>query len=835
MVGLALGEGVDDVEHDADVYAAVAERLPVPSPGPGYARAVGPVDGLRFHHPLSGSARELDVESIDPEQEVRSLEELLEQLPRDKRDDLETRFLTLWRSLPQALAAAHPDWALLPADTRQPDHTIWHHADTTAAFIAADAGASLLSFWIGPVQQFIAGARTLRDLWMGSFLLAHLATAGILSVVDALGPTALIYPSLRGVPAIDAYLRARGVPVENAPPSRTLVAALPNRFLALVPRLHAKELGEAIEAAVRTAWSDVADAVRAHLAPRLCPVAPDWDADWDRQIDHFFDVRTSVLDRYRLQSGATEREDPRAELLGAGFFAAASAVSALREAMPERDRARFGARLEEVDVHGDLVLASHRFEPPAGTWSAELELSARLAASRREIPKVPPTSVSEVLPPKCTMLGDWEQMGPGVLAEADGFWNAAHDRLQKGFGGFRLRRGERLSAVGLVKRFAYPVFFESRLGIDSPETRLPDTASLAARDWLMEAAIDPDEVRRTHGSWNGQWLHAGDAEEDAEEPCPAPLRHRIVEAKAYLGPPPIYYAVLQFDGDHLGSWLRGGHGPTLRQIYHPKMVKYFDGQGAGEALDSRRPLGPARHAALSDALLRFATVVVPSVVENFGGRLVYAGGDDVLALLPVPRALEAASEIRRLYGEDFSACGPLMGELASGSAGLVFAHVRSPLRGALDAVREQEKRAKREGRDRLAIQVRRRSGEHAEVTLRWTVSSGKEECCPPRLMSDMAQVFRAGLSVRWVKALRLRGRGFGAEGPPLGALRAEMHRLLGRAEGGADAKGRARQAADALFGAFAAEHDGAQASGVDADALARILETAAFVARGRDL
>lgn len=834
LVALALGEdAVDDVEHDADIYAAVAERLPVPSPGPDYARAVGPADGLRFHHPLSGAVQSLDAGSLDVEDEARVAAALLERIASPRRDDLETRFLTLWRQWPEALAQKNPAWAMLPADTRQPDHTIWHHADTTAAFQAADAGASLLSVAIGPVQSFISGARTLRDLWMGSFLLSHLAMAGLRVLVDEVGPTALIYPSLRGVPALDDHLRERGVPVAPAPTARRLVAALPNRFLALVPRAEGERLAMAVKASIERAWLDIAQAVHSALQRRLTPLDASWAADWERQTRQFFDVQVSLLDRKRLQLGGAASEEARLDLIGSSFFEQARATERLRALIPEAERPAFRARTPALDDQGDEEYVEVPFHTPAGTWSADVELSARLAVARRELPRVPPMSEAAVLPPKCTMLGDWEQMGPGTLADAGAFWEKASDVLSTGFGGYRLRRGERLSAVGLIKRFAFPTYFAPRLGLEATETRIPDTSTLAAGDWLRAADIDPDVVRDTHGNWNGHWLHASfEAPEDGDEPCPKPLRERIGAARATLGPPPIYYAILLFDGDELGRWLRGELGPSFREIYHPKLVDYFESRRGREILSARRPLGPARHAALSDALLRFATMVTPEVVERHAGRLIYAGGDDVLALFPVSHALAAAAEIRRLYGANFLSTGPLMGSRAGASAGIVFAHVRAPLRGALDAARSQERRAKREGRDRLALEVRRRSGEHAKSTLAWSLTAQGRVLEPPHLLSEMADVFRSSLSVRWVKELRLRMRGFGVAGPPLIALRSEMHRLLGRAEASSADHARARELADALFLVHEARGPGALE---DPDALARLFETAAFLARGRDI
>ena len=85
-----------------------------------------------------------------------------------------------------ALGAA---WDVLPADSRMPDHCLWHHLGLTSAIgscMAEDAGhnVALAVFAITPVQAFIGRARKLRDHWVGSVLLSYLAFTGIRHVAE---------------------------------------------------------------------------------------------------------------------------------------------------------------------------------------------------------------------------------------------------------------------------------------------------------------------------------------------------------------------------------------------------------------------------------------------------------------------------------------------------------------------------------------------------------------------------------------------------------------------------------------------------------------------------
>ena len=91
-----------------------------------------------------------------------------------------------------------------------------------------DSTASLLSFSIGPVQTFIASARSLRDLWTGSFVLSWLTCRAMQPIVEPEGPglSAILIPALERDPL--EYLRGSGG--DRPPP-----ACLPNWFLVEVP------------------------------------------------------------------------------------------------------------------------------------------------------------------------------------------------------------------------------------------------------------------------------------------------------------------------------------------------------------------------------------------------------------------------------------------------------------------------------------------------------------------------------------------------------------------------------------------------------------------------
>lgn len=96
----------------------------------------------------------------------------------------------------------------------------------------------------------------------------------------------------------------------------------------------------------------------------------------------------------------------------------------------------------------------------------------------------------------------------------------------------------------------------------------------------------------------------------------------------------------------MGQWLSGDKAPPLWKVYHPRLLEAFEALPNQEtaqvrqALDGKRPMSPALHMAITTALGNFARDFVPDIVETtYHGELVYAGGDDVLALLPTRHAL----------------------------------------------------------------------------------------------------------------------------------------------------------------------------------------------------
>ncbi len=148
-----------------------------------------------------------------------------------------------------------------------------------------------------------------------------------------------------------------------------------------------------------------------------------------------------------------------------------------------------------------------------------------------------------------------------------------------------------------------------------------------------------------------------------------------------------YFAVLALDGDQMGAHLRS-------------------------------LAGAGGHTKFSGDLSAFALTQVAQIVAEFDGRHIYAGGDDVLALLPADTALDCARKLRWQFQK-------AMGGTLDASVGLALGHYTTPLQDMVRAAQDAEKRAKRvpekggEGRQAFALTLFNRSGETVEWGGKW--------------------------------------------------------------------------------------------------------------------
>lgn len=188
--------------------------------------------------------------------------------------------------------------------------------------------------------------------------------------------------------------------------------------------------------------------------------------------------------------------------------------------------------------------------------------------------------------------------------------------------------------------------------------------------------------------------------------------------------PADWYVLAAGDGDGMRHWLKGKPLENYKD-YMPDSLDISEPiNSAFTAVKNsiQKRMGPSTHAALSRALLDFSNQLVPYLTEQrYAGRLIYSGGDDVLAytnlwewdqwLWDIRQCFRGADDPkdqfestgnywkRKLTADDLKPDVPnrplfTLGKKATVSFGLVIAHHSVPLAIALENLWEAEEKAK---------------------------------------------------------------------------------------------------------------------------------------------
>ena len=159
-----------------------------------------------------------------------------------------------------------------------------------------------------------------------------------------------------------------------------------------------------------------------------------------------------------------------------------------------------------------------------------------------------------------------------------------------------------------------------------------------------------------------------------------------------------------------------GDDPNNKPAYSYFAILLADGDNMGKLLNENE--GCEQHKNLSRQLDAFATEA-RTIVRGCDGFLVYAGGDDVLALLPVTTALACGAQLSEAFTKHLQAfqTADLTPTL---SAGIALVHYREPLSTSLERARAAEKKAKAvDGKDAVCIALHTRGGAPLAVAQKW--------------------------------------------------------------------------------------------------------------------
>jgi CRISPR-associated protein Cmr2 len=157
-------------------------------------------------------------------------------------------------------------------------------------------------------------------------------------------------------------------------------------------------------------------------------------------------------------------------------------------------------------------------------------------------------------------------------------------------------------------------------------------------------------------------------------------------------------------------------------------ILHADGDRMGAVIDEQARKGTdfQEHKELSKSLSKFASKVKHIVEIDHDGSSIYAGGDDVLALLPLHTALRCARALADEFQAALKDFEDEEGKTPTLSVGIAVGHHLDPLQDALNLAREAEKIAKKEVPNRqapeknaLAVTFSKRSGADHTVKGSW--------------------------------------------------------------------------------------------------------------------
>ncbi|MCU7863533.1 MAG: type III-B CRISPR-associated protein Cas10/Cmr2 [Candidatus Thiodiazotropha sp. (ex Lucinoma borealis)] len=369
----------------------------------------------------------------------------------------------------------------------------------------------------------------------------------------------------------------------------------------------------------------------------------------------------------------------------------------------------WGAQLDDLL---ELFAVWVVYDPRKNEYEAKRKRLEQLLAARKNSRNFKPSTVAGDRIPKSSLDG----LRESVISDA-GFkpWEKLH---------YGLSDGEQLDCPGLVKRLGGdPKQFTplSRIAVDpwlrSPSVELPaKITKLLGQISKTELGL-VSEVRGWEDcklQFDGQLLYPFriDAElaqinklpEEQRKGSPKLLEDLKEEIKKLTDKhkePSPYVAILAADGDRMGELINAATNEE-------------------------------QHRDISKILSNFAKTAT-TIMQNNHGQLIYAGGDDVLAIVPLDKILgcakELAGEFKKLWPPLKATYENLTDHNPTLSVGIGISHMLTPMGSQLELARDAEQVAKanrhkekEQRKNGLAIIYQPRSGDRIEFREQWSAN-----------------------------------------------------------------------------------------------------------------
>lgn len=563
----------------------------------------------------------------------------------------------------------------LPADTRMPTHTIFDHLYATASVMnwVGEEGAPkedgcLVEIDVPGIQRVISSARKAGDYRAGSLLVSLAVWGTAWKYMELYGPDVLLSPSPRFNPFLYLQLSKEYGWGQRA---LSLYGTVVSKFLGL-------EVGK------------VEDFVRlAPVVPGTAYLALPNCAEAERAVDYFEEVLDDI------KAMVLGEGDARLPLGGAASGDVLKVAKAVLGKMPRRYlplRVRYASISE---ARGLAEKAARAVGERAGFEVDPVRfIFWALMKKLKEKPAVPrPVSwFDRGGAPKFAKLynGPWiySSLDPdqpaalkisGVVTPQGVDYDEEAKRAFAGMGVENLaelikvfKPKKALGPVDVLKRALY-LAVSKGVGVESVEA--------VALKWHYQQNYFnncPDLRSKVE-----EVLHGGDAEVifGSSEAADKALAEapRLCGGDPAAPPPTLMYAIIRADADNVGKLISGclpaaPSPPSARLLESredaerqwredkerfAKLVEAVQILGAEAGCGGEGGRGvryiipsPAYYAALSASMMLTALKDVYIASLKYGGEVVFAGGDDLLAFSPLATAFDIVRETREAYWGD---------------------------------------------------------------------------------------------------------------------------------------------------------------------------------------
>ena len=520
-------------------------------------------------------------------------------------------------------------------------------------------------FTLGPVQGFVAQARRTRDFWAGSFLLSWLAGVAICAVEKQGGE--IIFP-IPNQNFLDAILGKN----KEAKPQQ---GGIPNRFMADISNCQ-KFDGNAVTNAVKQAWLAIADKVWEKDRQGLEQQGYPTKEIWERQNNNFWDMSwvitegrdTSALDkRKNFRTHTTSVEGGYKCMMMEGY----QELSGASDKNSGKKRRNYWVNLVQL-IHSKDIGETEEL-------CAIAYIKRRFVHTFKDVKK--PIEVNG----NTLMIHGWQlpHNVPSVAYMASVPWLKNLLENQNYMDDFK----QVLNHIDEMKYFSDVDInerAESKNHVKTIQQIINDT-----KIDLKEISLDGNIYYQTFWDNIGNFVadkQNYDGKIDDYRPKIKSALSKLYEKMDDFEPSP-YYAILLMDGDSLG-----------KQMSHE-----------------------ARQLIISKALDNF-TQQAQEIVRNNDGFLIYAGGDDVLALLSLDDAIKTANQLRIAYADCFAQASNNETKVHSTLSGAInYCHIGMPLTQVLMDSHDLLDNIAKDGvgRNALAVRVWKPSGQAVQWAMPW--------------------------------------------------------------------------------------------------------------------